>query len=252
MKITNFKEIGNYSLILVIASNILLYSSALKSAHGDYYIAYEIMKSMSLQSWLVGNIATLSILFLVTSLPLFYYDRYKRIKHLQEQGNPRKIQYTRDIITHVTIPLAAFSLFIEFFLGFHGTLSILLSAICLLTITFCGIHSRFNDTPTSDKPLKIASYIWMTIFLLASVYILRDSAIIGRSCLLQVNNDKTEKIATIVPIEYSQESLKAIYLEHHLDSAGTHKQAAYLAIRPIDETFSMYPRSCDSVKLNNQ
>lgn len=251
MNITNFKEIGSYSLILVIASNILLYSSALKSAHGDYYIAYEIMKSMSLQSWLVGNIATLSILFLVTSLPLFYYDRHKRIKHLQEQGNPRKIQYTRDIITHVTIPLTMLSLFIEFFLGFHGTLSILLRAILLLSITFWGIHRHFNDTFASDAPLKIASYIWMGIFLIASVYTLRDSAIIGQSCLLQVNNDKTEKIATIVPIEYSQESLKAIYLEHHLNSADINRQATYLAVRPIDETFSIYPRSCDSVQLNN-
>lgn len=83
MKAINLKELGSYSLLFVIASNILIYSSALKIAQGDYYIAFEIMRNMNIQSWLTGNIATLTLLISVIILPLTYYSI-----HIKAQQNP--------------------------------------------------------------------------------------------------------------------------------------------------------------------
>lgn len=251
MKAVNLKELGSYSLLFVIASNILLYSSALKTAQGDYYIAFEIMRNMNIQSWLTGNIATLTLLISVIILPLTYYSIHIKAQQTPASKKMKKGKYIFILFILTFALLFIFSLLIEYVLGFRGILAILVQVSLLSAIIPGVLHSIFIGSKKINKILEISSSFMSIILFIGCAAVFKDSAIIGQSCLLQIRNGATEKIATIVPIDYSKDSLKAIFLEYYQESEINKKQASYISVIPVDETFSIYPKTCDSIDLIN-
>lgn len=249
MKNFSFKDFGSYSLLLIIACNILLYSAALDTANGDYYIAFEIMRSMTLQSWLSGNIATLSLAAIATLLPLTYIILHTKIKNRKDPKEIHSDKYIIKLFIFTSLLLLIFSLFLEYILGFHGILGVALTISFISVTVPTALHEFSKHNNHVDRIIKFSTYSIAATLFITCIALLKNSAIVGESCLLKVSNGVTIKVATVVPIDYSKDSLKAIYLEHHIDSEKN-EQAAFIAVRPVDETYSIYPRACSSISLN--
>lgn len=238
--------------LLAIIANIIIFSSALKLTGGDYYLASEAIKSIDLNSWWISNLSTIVLAIFFCASPLFYYPSQgissRAIFYFKETFSITKIPpYTETITAQV---LASFfilstSAYINYILGFKsfivpGLITSFAYLIISLIIIFAGIPSKGElqqYTKSISKKLPVIVSIILTFL---SPVIVSDSAILGQSCLIQTSDEGSKPIADIIPLDFSKDSLKAIYLN----------DPGYIKHSTIDESFSIYPNSCDSIDFS--
>lgn len=229
---------------IAITTNILIFSSALKLADGDYYLAGEIIKNINPKTWWISNLSTVILVIFFCISPLFHYlSQALAIKMLKTSDAGWRGLLLTHFITAVAVLLTAY--YVDGVLGFKSFLPygyLICFSYILLSLIF-GYASLKNSEKDglSKEPLKIFPVIFsLSVFILSPTFI-SDSTISGQSCLVKQEKHKGEPIATIIPIEMSKDSLKAIYLE----------KPGYIKYTQIDESYLIYPYSCDKLNFSS-
>ncbi|WP_237237586.1 hypothetical protein, partial [Rothia nasimurium] len=184
--------------------------------------------------------------------PLLYYPSQgissRAVFYFEKIFSNTKIQpHTEAFITQA---LASFfilstSAYINYILGFKGFIvpGIFISFFYLVIsfiILIAGITLKEELQKYTKSIGKIFPVLASVSLAFLSPVIISDSAILGQSCLIQTLNGVSEPIADIIPLDFSKDSLKAIYLN----------TPGYIKHSTIDESFSIYPNSCNSITFS--